>query len=184
VLVDDNPSANRCYSLRRPPVVSGEPPYPITATVTDVDGTRRSQALTLRDNTDSNRGDTDLGATPRPPPWPAEAVTSPSLPKPADVRIEIERLVSGKLRVGAHRPGSTRAPYNDGPGPWTTSSSTPTAFTASRRSSSNAGPHPCPHGCQIADNLGKSPFHVSITVRRQGPQHRAEHRRARALDAR
>jgi hypothetical protein len=163
VLVDDNPSANRCYRFGLRQSVSGESPYPITATVTDVDGTRRSEALTLPSNTDSNRGDTDLGASPA-----SSAVAGGSChiavaPKPADVRIEIERLGSGKLRVGDTVRFEVRA-YNDGPGAVDHFLVDPNGVHGFEKVKFDAGPHPCPHGCQIADNLGKSPFHVSITA--------------------
>ena len=162
VLVDENPSANRCFRFGVRQSVSDEGPYAITTTVTDVDGTQRSQSLTLPSNTASNRGDTDLGASPA-----SSAVAGGSChiavaPQPADVRVEIERLGSGKLRVGDTVRFEARA-YNDGPGAVPRFLIDPIAH-GFEKVKLDAGPHPCPHGCQIADQLGKSPFHVSITA--------------------
>jgi hypothetical protein len=76
--------------------------------------------------------------------------------------VEIERLGSGKLKVGDTVRFEARA-YNDGPGRVQSFLIDPFAHGL-EKVKLNAGPHPCPRGCQIADELGKSPFHVSITA--------------------
>jgi hypothetical protein len=163
--IDDNPAANHCFRFRAAQMLTDEPPYEITTTVTDIDGTQRSQRLTLPTYTANNRSEADLGATPASSLAPGGvcAIAPPPPPPPADLRVELDRRGSGTPRRGQVVHFTARV-YDDGPGPIDRFWIGPSFLHGWEDIRMNAGPHPCAGSCDIRTALGTAPLTVAISA--------------------